>query len=347
MDLAVVGAGRWGQNYLRVLGEVPDCQVKWCIDLDPRRLKVLGVRYPTISFSSRLEDVLADPGVEAVVVATPPATHFPTALACLEHGKHVLVEKPCARTTAEILRLQEAAASRQKVFMAGHVMEYNPALQWLKNYLQEGRLGNLLYLYLTRTGLGVVRQDVNVLWDLAVHDLTILRLLVGAEPEAISAQGACYLQPGIHDLVFVTLKFPGNVMAQIHATWLAPRKIRQVTVVGDRQMAIFDDVAGEDKIRVYDRGVSSLCEPGGAAEGGYAMVPRYGDIYLPAITVQEPLANQCRHFVDCIREGKEPLTGWQDALWVTAALEAAQRSLESQGLRHTPALALPARLTSG
>lgn len=331
MQLAVIGAGRWGQNYLRVLSSLPGCQVRWCADSNPQRLRVLRERYPQVGFTADWDTVLSDRQVQAVVIATPPATHFPLALACLQHGKHVLVEKPCCLDQAGVRTLGGLAEHERRVFMVGHVMEFNPALQWLKQYLRQGELGRLLYLHCTRTNLGVVRQDVNVLWDLAVHDLSILRFLLEAEPESVSAQGACYLQAGVQDVVFLTIWFPGNVLAQVHVSWLSPLKDRRVTLVGDRRMAVFDDVAQQEKVKIYDRGMRALCEDGEEGSGSYRLVPRYGDIYLPAVEEREPLVGQCQHFLDCIREEKEPLTGWQDALWVTRLAEAAEQSLRDHG----------------
>jgi predicted dehydrogenase len=215
--------------------------------------------------------------------------------------------------------------------MVGHVMEYNSALQWVKNYLHEGKLGNLLYVYFSRSNLGIVRQDVNILWDLAIHELAMLRFLLEKEPHSISAQGGCYLQPGIHDVVFINLKFPGNVMAQIHASWLESAKTRKATLIGDRQTVVFDDVQNQDKIWVFDRGMTSFYEPIEAGAGNYQFVPRYGDIHLPAVQLQEPLLKQCQHFFECIKSGAEPITGKTDALWVTKVAELAQQSLDSHG----------------
>jgi len=331
MQLAVIGAGRWGQNYLRVLGNITGASVKWCCDSNPSRVKTLHRLYPHISFTTSWEQVVSDPTVQALIIATQPPTHFPLVMVGLRNGKHVLVEKPCAFNLSQARQLWKEAEQKKVVLMTGHVMEYNPALHWVKDYIESGKLGNLLYVYLTRSSLGIVRHDVNVLWDLAIHDLSILRFLLEQEPENITAQGACYLQPHIHDVIFITLRFPGNILAQIHASWLESCKIRKVTLIGDRQMIVFDDVQNQEKIRVYDRGMTSYFESIEEGAGSYYFVPRYGDIYLPTIAVEEPLQKQCQHFLDCIQQGCEPITGKQDALWVTKVAELAQFSLENKG----------------
>ncbi|MEW6661107.1 MAG: Gfo/Idh/MocA family protein [Bacillota bacterium] len=332
MQFGVIGAGRWGHNYLRILTNLDGVKVKWCCDCDPRRVAALSLTYPQVSYTTRWQDVVDDQEVDAVVIATPPESHFPLVMASLQEGKHVLVEKPCAVKLSDTQQLYQTAGEKKKVLMIGHVMEYNSALQWVKNHLHDGKLGNLLYAYFSRSNLGIVRKDVNILWDLAIHELAMLRFLLEKEPELVSAQGGCYLQPGIHDVIFITLRFPGNIMAQIHASWLESSKTRKATLIGDRQMVVFDDVQNQDKIWVFDRGMTSFFEPVEGGAGNYQFVPRYGDIYLPAVQLQEPLQKQCQHFIECITSGKEPLTGKTDALWVTKVAELAQQSLDSHGV---------------
>lgn len=332
VNLALIGAGMWGSNYLRVLSKVETVIVSWCCDIRVERLQELGRFYPHIRFTTDFNQVIYDSSVDAVIIATPPQTHFDLAMKALDAGKHILMEKPFVLSYSNACRLWEQAERRRLVLMAGHIMEYNPALQWLKAYLRDGKLGTLFYLYFSRSSLGLVRQDVNVVWDLAVHDLAVLRFLLEQDPESISAQGGCYLQEGIEDVAFISLRFPRNVFAQVHASWLESCKTRRAAVVGNRQMVVFDDIENRDKIWVYDRGMSSFYELAKEGEGAYKHVPRYGDIYLPAIPDREPLQQQCEHFIECIYNGEKPLTGKKDILWVTRVGELTQLSLKNGGV---------------
>jgi predicted dehydrogenase len=249
----------------------------------------------------------------------------------LQAGKHVLVEKPFTLSLEQACLLFQIAEQRKRILMAGHVMEYHSSVLWLKQYLKQGHLGQLFYLCFNRGNLGRVRQDVSVVWDLAVHDLAMLRYLIEEEPVAISAFGGCYLQPGIFDVVFITVHFAGNVVAQVHASWLESCKTRQAVVIGKKQMIKFDDVTNQDKIRIYDCGITSYGDVLETGSAGYRFVPRYGDIFLPAIPETEPLLQQCRHFVDCIYEDRGPVTGKPDTLWVTKAALLAEQSLRQGG----------------
>ncbi|MCW3489272.1 Gfo/Idh/MocA family protein [Dethiobacter alkaliphilus] len=331
VNIALIGAGYWGQNYLRVFNQLPGARLKWCCDTNQRRLAELAAAYPTVRFCTEVQKVLQDPDVDAVVIASPPTSHYCLGREALAAGKHLLLEKPFAFSVNEVNKLWADAENSGLTLMAAHIMEYNPAVQKIKQYLQEKKFGELYYLYFSRSNLGVVRSDVNVVWDLAVHDLSVIRYLLEANPVQVSATGVGYLQPGISDVVFITLIFPGNILGQIHASWLEACKTRQGVLVGDRQTIIFDDLQPRDKIRIYNRCISPQHAPGPGNESAYRFVPTYGDIILPAVADAEPLRAQCLHFLECITDKKLPLTGKKDTLWVTKVAELAQQSLDAGG----------------
>jgi predicted dehydrogenase len=283
--------------------------------------------------------VLSDPDIDAVVIATPVQSHFALARRALEAGKHVLVEKPLARTSAECAELIGHANRAGRVLMVGHVFLYNTAVQRMKAYIDQGELGEVRYVYSQRLNLGQVRHDVNALWNFAPHDLSILQYWLGGTPDRVLARGYSYVQPGIEDVVFMTLDFPGGVGANVHISWLDPFKIRRMTVVGTEKMIVYDDVSAEARITIYDKGVSRTRRAGagepslGGFEtfGEFQLLLRAGDILIPKVDFGEPLANECRHFIDCIKTGATPLTDGASGLAVVRVLEAAQASLDSAG----------------
>lgn len=329
IGFGVVGCGNWGQNYARILCRIQGACLVACCDADPARLQSMRELYPEVNITEDYRLVLLTPELEAVVIATPPGSHYTLAREALERGKHVLVEKPATLSYRETAELFSLAGERGLVAMVGHILEYHPAIRRIKAYLEAGEVGRVLYLDLARTNLGRVRSDVSVLWDLAVHDLSVLRLLLGRAPKTVTAHGASYLQPGIPDAVFLTLSFPDGVLAQIHVSWLNPRKCRQMVIVGDRKMLTFDDLESAEKIRVYDRGIDYYEGRPFNDFGEFQVSYRFGDVYIPAVSMKEPLREQCLHFLDCIAGRSTPLTGAEDALWVARALELAQRSLDS------------------
>jgi predicted dehydrogenase len=338
VNVALVGLGEWGPNLARNLAGLPDARLHTLCDARPERLPALQRRYPAATVRTEYGAVLADPEVDAVVVATPVATHFELAAAALEAGKHVMIEKPLARTSAECRKLIALAEAGGLTLMAGHVFIYNAAVRRVKEYIRSGELGDVHYIYSQRLNLGRVRTDVNALWNFAPHDLAILAYWLDAAPEAATASGFSYLQPGIEDVVFVTLEFPGGIGAHVHISWLDPRKVRCMTVVGSKKMVVYDDVSPDARLAVYDKGVSrtapATSHPSLGAYstyGEFQLLLRAGDVVIPKLEFREPLSEECAHFVHCIRSGKAPDTDGANGLAVVQALEAAERSLRHGG----------------
>jgi predicted dehydrogenase len=276
---------------------------------------------------------MADPTIDAVVVATPAATHYDLVRQALLNGKSVLVEKPLTRTVAESEELVALAEGRNLTLMVGHTFLYNEAVNTLKRYIQDGELGQVYYLYAQRLNLGRLRQDVNAMWNFAPHDVSIALYLIDESPIAVRASGLCYIQPGIDDVVFMQLKFPSGIAAHIHISWLDPLKVRQMTVVGDKKMVVYDDVSADAKIQVYDRGVVKVPTANSPRDfesfSAFQLLIRKGDVHIPAIKFTEPLYNECKHFVDCIRNGQSPLSDGHSGLMVVKVLAAAEKSLRN------------------
>ena len=330
-----LGLGYWGPNLLRNLVALPDVQVALIADLDPRRLTEARQNGFAIESTTDYRRVLCSPEVDAVVIATPAATHGMLTEEALKAGKHVLVEKPLAMSSAECTRLIDLAAQQERVLMVGHTFLYNAAVRRLKEYLDEGELGQVLYLYSQRLNLGRVRQDVNALWNFAPHDVSIVLYLLGCEPTEVSARGFDYLQAGIEDVVFMMLVFPSDVAAHIHISWLDPQKVRRMTVVGNRKMIVYDDVSANAKLTLYDRGVDRVPTSQSPRDfksfAEFQLLQRSGDVTIPAFKFPEPLHLECAHFVECIRTGQRPLTDGLHGLQVVKVLEAAQRSMTHAG----------------
>ncbi len=325
--LACVGAGRWGRNLVRVFDSLPEVELAAVCDASQDVRQGLVRQYPEAKVVADYGEVLADEKIQAVVLAVPAIDHFDTAHQALEAGKHVYVEKPISLSYDHARQLTELAESRGLVLMVGDLMEYHPALRLLKELVDAGELGEILYLYSERVNLGVVRQDENALWSLAPHDISMILHLVDEEPESVSARGASYLQEGIEDVVFANLRFADGKMAQIQVSWLDPHKVRKLTVVGTKKMAVFDDMESAEKVRIYDK----AAERQGYESYGESITLRFGDIVIPHVNPAEPLKLECEHFVDCVRSGDTPLSDGRDGMRVVRVLEAAQRSLRADG----------------
>jgi predicted dehydrogenase len=333
--LAQIGCGYWGPNLLRAFASLPDCAIRWVAEPRPERQEYVRANLPQVKVTSSWGEAIGDPEVQAVVIASPAATHLELARAALLAGKHVLVEKPLAMSVAGVDELAGLAAERGRVVMVGHTFLYNSAVRRTRELIAAGDLGDLYYLYTQRLNLGQVRSDVNVWWNLAPHDVSILLYLLGGErPTTIALRGVAYLQPGIEDVAFALLTWAGGITAHVHVSWLDPGKVRRVTVVGRRKMVVCDDVS-DQKIAVYDKGVDRVPKLGERMDfdafDGYQLLHRTGDILLPRIDLQEPLKVEAAHFLDCVRTGAEPLTGTQHARDVVAVLAAGQQSLDSGG----------------
>jgi predicted dehydrogenase len=323
-----VGLGYWGPNILRAFLALKGCQVKWACDIDQARLGKIAAAFPQLSSAGAFEELLRDPDLDAVAIATPAPQHYPMARAALESGKHVFVEKPLAMKRDEAQHLIQLASSRGKILMVGHLLLYHPAVRKLKDFIRTGEMGQLYYIYSTRVNLGQVKREENALLSFAPHDISVMLHLLDAYPVEVSAIGKDYLQQGVEDVVFFTLRFPDGILAHCHVSWLDPHKIRKFTVVGSKKMAVFDDMESSEKIRIYDRGVEH--HPDFSTFGEFLSL-RFGDIHIPRVEMQEPLALECQHFLDCIENGRRPLSDGENGLQVLEVIEAANRSLKEQG----------------
>ena len=328
VKLAVVGVGAWGVNHVRAFARTKGAEVAAvCDPVGPARERALALA-PSARPVARFEELLDDPEIAAVVLATPAIAHASMARAALAAGKHVLVEKPLALSTADASSVVAAAEAAGRVLMVGHLMLYHPAVERVRRMVAEGELGTLYYLYAQRVNLGRLRRDENALWSLAPHDVSIILALLGESPVSVSARGGSYLQPGIEDVVFVTLRFASGLLGSIQLSWLDPRKERRLTLVGSKKMVELDDVHAVEKLRIYDKGYD---RPPAFTEYAEYLSIRNGDIHIPQVSMAEPLEIECRHFLDCIEHGRRPLTDGASGLEVVRVLEAAQRSLAADG----------------
>ena len=332
ISIAVVGAGHWGPNLIRNFHNGAASRVKVVIDSRPERLKTLAEKFPDVEMSAQFERALGDPEIEAVVISTPTSTHHALCKQALEAGKHVLVEKPIATNAGDAEELAALAQKQGKILMVGHVFLFNPAVRAVKKSVEAGELGRLLYVSMQRTNLGPIRLDVNAAWDLAAHDISIVDYWLGSGALTASAVGAAYINPGVQDVVFATLKYPNDVLVNLQASWLNPRKGRDITVVGDRQMLTFDDLNLAEPIRVFDKSVTEE-KIGGVVDtfASFRASIREGQISIPKVPSGEPLKAECNHFLECIEKQQAPLTGAALAIRVVKTLEAMQRSLAAGG----------------
>lgn len=329
IEVAVVGVGGWGKNLARNYFQIPEANLRYICDLDEGKLAVAKTQYPGVRTTTSFDDLLQDDALNAIVIATLAPTHYPLAKQALEAGKDVYVEKPFVLEVAQAEELIALAEERGRILMVGHLLEYHPVVVKLKDMIQSGDLGDIYYVYSQRLNLGTVREDENALWNFAPHDISAILYLLGKEPVDISARGQSYLRDGVEDVVFFTLTFADNSMANIHVSWLDPHKVRKLTIVGSSKMAVFDDLEANEKLRVYDKGAEMNTDYDTYAE--YIGL-RFGDITIPHIQTGEPLRAECMHFLECISERKTPVSDGRDGLRVVRVLDAAQRSLESNGM---------------
>jgi predicted dehydrogenase len=327
--MAVVGLGYWGPNWVRNLTQVRAAKRLVCCDLSPERRDRIGQLYPNVELSSQFDEILADPDIEGVIVATPVNTHYEIARRCLDRGKSVLVEKPLATSQLHASDLVQRARDNGQVLMVGHTFEYSAPVLKIRKILESGELGQVLYVSSTRANLGLFQHHVNVVWDLATHDISIILMLLGLMPQQVSCQGQSHYKTGEEDVALLTLRFTNDIMAFVHVSWLDPNKIRQMTIVGSRKMLVYDDTAVQEKIRIYDKGVnvSRYYDTYGDFQFSY----RYGDITIPRIEESEPLKSECEHFVECIRNSSVPATDGINGLRVVSVLEAANKSMRRGG----------------
>ena len=322
VSVGVVGLGYWGPNLARNFDRLPETELRWICDASDAARERWTEEFPRARATGDLDELLGDDTLDAVVVATPVPHHAEHAQRVLRAGKHCFVEKPLAQAVAEAEQVADAARDAGRVLMVGHLLEYHPGVAKLKEIASNGELGRLFYIYSNRVNLGKIRGDENALWSLGAHDVSVVLHLAGEEPSEVHSFGECFVQPGVEDVVFGYLRFPSGLVAHLHLSWLDPHKERRFTVVGSDKMATFDDMELEQKVVVYDKGFDQPA----ASYGEY--ITRSGDIWSPRVSNEEPLRIECRHFAECVRDGREPLSGAASGVRVVRVLEALQRSLE-------------------
>lgn len=332
VNVGIIGCGRWGPNHLRIFSQLSGSRVVMCADPDQRRLDNIMPLFPDVQMVTDSKDIIANKEIDAVCVVSPTNTHFFLAKNALENNKHVLCEKPLTLRQEESMELKELASRKERILMVGHVFLFNAGIVWLKNYIQSGELGKIYYAYSARTNLGPFRYDVNALWDLASHDISIFNYLFKNSPVNVSATGQRCLGNSPEDIGFATLEYPGNVLANIHVSWLDPRKVRQITIVGDKKMVVWDDMDNEGPIRVYDKHVEKT-DTFYETYGEFQLLSKEGSITIPKIGFSEPLKAQGKYFIDCIENKSNPgLSDAQKGYDVVKTLCAIDESIAKKGL---------------
>ncbi len=330
MRIGVIGYGYWGPNLVRNFSEVQGSEVSWCADQRPDRRNLVKKRFPSVKSTENAEDIFKDPNVDAVVIATPVSSHHPLAKRALECGKHVMVEKPMARSIAEAEELAILADKKGLVLMVDHTFIYTGAVRKIKELLEVGELGDLYYFDSVRVNLGLFQHDIDVIWDLAPHDLSILTYLLPQKPQAVSAVGADHTGSGHVNVAYLSVLYGNGFLAHFHVNWLSPVKVRQILIGGSRRMLVYNDMEPSEKVRVYDAGVRVTTE-----DGIHRMLVDYrtGDMWAPKLDLREALLAECEHFLECVRLKKLPLSGASAGVSVVRMLEAASRSLAEDGRR--------------
>jgi len=328
VKIAVIGAGYWGPNLIRNFSHLSESEVTMVCDLDQDRLDHVSSLFPDIITTRDWQDVIKS-DVDAVCVSTPLTWHFEMASSVLKAGKHVLVEKPLTPSVGEAQELIALAGERDLILLVDHTFVYSPAVNHVRDIVANGDLGDVFYVSMSRLNLGLLQKDINVIWDLAPHDISILNYVLDAQPEAVSAQGNSNILPGIEDVAMLTLHFPNNVIAFVHVSWLDPSKVRKSIFVGSKKMVIYDDIEPLEKIKIYDKGVDGPARYD--TFGDFQFSYRYGDIYTPFLANAEPLQVECRHFLECILRNEFPRSGGVQGLEVVRVLEAASESLKDGG----------------
>ena len=327
LKIGTVGLGAWGWNLTRSFAELKGCELTSCFDLDPKRRDFASKSWPGIKTMGSFEKLLLE-DIDAVAIASPAITHYEYTKMALLSGRDVFVEKPFTLNVRHAEELLELSARLGRTLMVGHLLEYHPVVHRLKSLITSGELGPVYYIYTQRVNLGRIRGDENALWSFAPHDISQILYLLNMEPSNVSARGQSYVQDGIEDVVFLSLYFDNRIMAHIHLSWLDPHKVRRTTIVGKDKMAVFDDTENTEKLRIYD----NHAEMPLARSYGEAIQVRFGDILIPRIDNSEPLKLECQHFIDCVRDRKTPVSDARDGLRVIRIIEAAQRSMEQDGI---------------
>jgi predicted dehydrogenase len=329
INIGVIGYGYWGPNLVRNFSEISGATVKTVSDFKPELLAKVQSRYPTIQTTTDCQDIFSDPDIDAVIIATPVSTHFKLALEALKAGKHILVEKPMTVTSEEGQRLIDEAEKRNRVLMVDHTFVYTGAVRKMHELVSSGELGDIYYYDSVRVNLGLFQHDINVLWDLAVHDLSIMNHILKLKPCAVSATGISHVPGGLENIAYLTLFFENNLIAHIHVNWLAPVKVRRTLIGGSQKMIVFDDLEPSEKVKIYDRGIT-INEN---ADNLYQMMVGYrsGDMWSPKLDITEALKTEGDHFIRCIKQGERPITDGEAGLQIVKILEAATQSMKQQG----------------
>lgn len=331
-NIAVIGCGRWGMNYVRLLHELPQARLMTACDADPQRRKLVNDRFPLLATTDDLDEVLNNRWIDAVIVVTPAETHHAVVRRALLAGKHVMVEKPLTTCVEDALDLEATARAQDRILMVGLTFLYNAAILKMKTLMQEPSFGTLYYLHLTRTNLGPVRSDVSVVWDLASHDLAICDYLMEQEPLWVQANAATVLEHEREDVAFLTLGYPDGRLANIHVSWVDPNKVREVVAVGSQRRIVFNDLNPSEPVRIYERGIASSRQEANSF-GEFRLLMHEGDILSPRVAPSEPLRNQVEHFLACVAEGRAPLSDGRVGAINVRTLVAIEESLRADGQR--------------
>jgi predicted dehydrogenase len=328
VKVGVVGLGAWGWNVARSFAELRDCQLVSCCDTDAKRMANAQKTWPTVNPKTDIDEMLRDDSIEAVVISAPAVTHYELAYKVLSADRDVFIEKPFTLNVRDAEALAEMADRKNRVLMVGHLLEYHPVVRRLKKMIHDGELGEVYYIYTQRVNLGRIRGDENALWSFAPHDISQILYMLDMQPIDVSVRGQSFIQHGIEDVVFLSLYFENRIMAHIHLSWLDPHKVRKTTIVGANKMVVFDDTEATEKLRIYN----NHAEVPQIRSYGDSIQVRFGDIVIPRVEMTEPLKLECQHFIDCVKNRTTPLSDAQDGLRVIRILEAAQRSMEQDGV---------------
>jgi predicted dehydrogenase len=326
--VGVAGLGAWGWNVARSFADLKECELVSCCDVDPKKTTSAKKAWPWVNVAGSLDEMLRQDSIQGVVISAPAVTHYELAKKALLADRDVFIEKPFTLNVPHAEELAALAESREKVLMVGHLLEYHPVVRKLKSMIQSGEMGEVYYIYTQRVNLGRIRGDENALWSFAPHDISQILYILEMEPIDVSVRGQSFIQDGIEDVVFLSLYFENRIMAHIHLSWLDPHKVRKTTVVGANKMVVFDDTEATEKLRVYN----NHAEVPAIRSYGDSIQVRFGDILIPRVDMSEPLKLECQHFIDCVRDRKTPLSDAQDGLRVIRILQAAQESMEHDGV---------------
>lgn len=327
INIGVIGCGYWGPNLIRNLNSFSNVKMKMAADLNIEKLQYIKGLYPHIEITDNYKDIIYSPDIDAIAIATPLSSHYPIAFEALNNKKHVFVEKPIASNIKQVEKMICIAKNNNLVLMVGHIFEYTAATKKVKDIIDSGELGDIYYMNCQRLNLGLFQQDINVMWDLAPHDISIILYFLGKEPIYVSASGASHINPKIEDVSILTMEFENNLITYIHSSWLDPNKIRKITIVGSKKMLVYDDVEPIEKIKIYYKGVDVPEHYDTFGEFQYSY--RYGDILIPMLKNTEPLKTELIHFCECIVNSQTPQSDGASGLRVVKILEAGQESLRN------------------